>query len=124
LVYGAVDDVWINRIGQLIVVDYKATGANEYKIYDSYKRQMEIYQWLLKKNGYDVSSTGFFLFAKVNKAGGFKEGKLSFDLFLEPLDGDNSWIDGAILNAKSALSNPMPLPKEECPYCQFIKGAR
>ena len=38
LVFGAVDDVWVNPEGDLIVVDYKATGAKEYKIYDSYKR--------------------------------------------------------------------------------------
>lgn len=66
LVFGAVDDVWVNPEKELIVVDYKATGANEYKIYDSYKRQMEVYQWLLTQNGYYVSKTGYFLFAKVN----------------------------------------------------------
>lgn len=64
LVFGAVDDIWVSPAGELIVVDYKATGAAEYKIYDSYKRQMEVYQWLLLQNGYKVSKTGYFLFAK------------------------------------------------------------
>ena len=50
LIFGAVDDIWINPNQELIVVDYKATGAKEHKIYDSYKRQMEIYQWLLQDN--------------------------------------------------------------------------
>src|SRR5579863_1522856 len=71
LVYGAVDDVWVNPDGELIVVDYKATGAKEHQIYDSYKRQMEVYQWLLRQNGFDVSPVGYFVFAKVNKADGF-----------------------------------------------------
>jgi hypothetical protein len=121
LVFGAVDDVWVNPAGELIVVDYKATGANEYKIYDSYKRQMEVYQWLLLHNEYKVSKTGYFLFAKVNKTNGFAEGKLSFDLSLEPLEGDSSWVEGAIMNAKKTLDSPIPGSAPECPYCQFVK---
>jgi len=122
LVFGAVDDVWVNPEGELIVVDYKATGAKEYKIYDSYKRQMEVYQWLLLQNGYKVSRTGCFLFAKVNKNGGFTEGKLSFDLFIEPLEGDSSWVEKVLLDAKKALDGLIPPHKQDCLYCQFGIG--
>ncbi len=122
LVYGAVDDVWINQAEELIVVDYKATGAKEYQIYPGYKRQMEVYQWLLAMNGYKVSKTGYFLFAKVNKEGGFAEGKLSFDLFLEPLEGDNSWVEGALINAQKIIDGPMPQYKTDCVYCLFSKN--
>lgn len=124
LVFGAVDDVWVNPEGELIVVDYKATGAKEYKIYDSYKRQMEVYQWLLIQNGYKVSKTGYFLFAKVNKEGGFAEGKLSFDLTLEPLEGDSSWIEDALVNARKVIDGSVPGVKSECVYCQFVQGAK
>lgn len=123
LVFGAVDDVWVNSAEELIVVDYKATGAKEYQIYDSYKRQIEIYQWLFTQNGYKVSNTGYFLFVKVNKDNGFAEGKLSFDLFIEPQEGDSSWIESALTNAKKAIDSPVPAPGPECPYCQFVKGS-
>ena len=122
LVFGAVDDVWVNPEVELIVVDYKATGAKEYKIYDSYKRQMEVYQWLLSMNGYKVSKTGYFLFAKVNKEGGFEEGKLSFDLSLEPLEGDSLWVEGAITKASELLKTPIPDSNPECIYCQFAQS--
>jgi len=118
-VYGAVDDVWVNPQGELIVVDYKATGAKEHKIYDQYRRQMEIYQWLLTQNKYKVSQTGYFLFAKVNKEEGFAGGKLSFELLLEPLEGDNSWVEGALIGAKRNLEGAAPAPKDSCAYCQF-----
>ncbi len=121
LVFGAVDDVWVNPQGELIVVDYKSTGANEYKIYDSYRRQLEIYQWLLTQNGYKVSKTGYFLFAKVNKEGGFAEGKLSFDLYIEPQEGDSSWVEKSILEARKAIEGPIPGHNPDCPYCQFAK---
>ena len=122
LVFGAVDDVWINPTGELIVVDYKATGANNYQIYPGYKRQMEVYQWLLLQNGYKVSKAGYFLFAKVNKEGGFAEGKLSFDLFLEPQEGDSSWIEGALINARKAIDSDSPESNPECVYCKFVKS--
>ncbi len=124
LVFGAVDDVWVNPAGELIVVDYKATGANEYNIHDSYKCQLEVYQWLLLQNGYKVSKTGYFLFAKVNKNNGFAEGKLSFDLSLEALEGDSAWVENALLSARKTLNSAMPSPIAECPYCQFAKGSR
>ncbi len=124
LVYGAVDDVWINKKGELIVVDYKATGAKEHKIYDSYKRQMEVYQWLLTKNNHKVLKIGYFLFAKVNKENGFGEGKLKFDLMLESVEGDFNWVENTIMEAKNCYNaKAAPEYGEDCNYCRFIKLA-
>ncbi|HVO28967.1 MAG TPA: PD-(D/E)XK nuclease family protein [Candidatus Paceibacterota bacterium] len=125
LVYGAVDDLWVNPAGELIVVDYKATGA-EHKIHDSYRRQMEIYQWLLRRNGFAVSATGYFLFAQVNKGRGFGNGEaaLSFDLFIEPLVGDDSWVEHAITGAKRAYDKAAaPEAAPACEYCHYRDAA-
>jgi hypothetical protein len=122
LVFGAVDDVWINPADELMVVDYKATGAKQHQIYDSYGRQMEIYQWLLEKNGFKVSPIGYFVFARVNKANGFATGTpvLSFDIFVESYEGDNSWVDGALENARVLLhSDIAPAASKDCGYCSY-----
>jgi len=127
LVYGAVDDLWIDPKGKVHVVDYKATGAKEHQIYDSYRRQMEIYQWLLAKNGIDVSPLGYFVFARVNKAGGFGNGEaaLAFDLFIEPLVGDNSWVDQALKSAKKTFDMAeAPDPTPTCEFCTYRRAAR
>ena len=56
--FGAVDDLWINLDNnELIVVDYKSTSkAGEVTIDAAwqigYKRQMEFYQYLLRRNGF------------------------------------------------------------------------
>ena len=61
--FGAIDDLWINPKGEHIVVDYKSTSKNEEIIaldkdwHEAYKRKMEIYQWLVRKNGLKVSNT-------------------------------------------------------------------
>lgn len=124
LVYGAVDDVWKNSNGELIVVDYKATGAKEHNIYDSYKRQMEVYQWLLKMNGFSVSSLGYFLFAKVDKEQGFKKAKLSFELIVEGCEGNSDWVEKEIVNARKCLEGDLPDFGSECAYCRWCVKQR
>jgi len=126
LVYGAVDDIWVNPDGELMVVDYKATGANQHKIYDSYKRQMEIYQWLLRRNGFEVSPVGYFVFAKVNKADGFGFGNaaLSFDLIIEAQKGSGEWIEEALGEARKTFDKETaPRPSASCEYCRYRKIA-
>jgi hypothetical protein len=56
LVHGALDDLWIDLDEMLRVVDYKATSTDKVITLDEewklgYKRQMEVYQWLLRRNG-------------------------------------------------------------------------
>lgn len=126
LVYGAVDDIWVNPEGDLHVVDYKATGANQHNIYDSYKRQMEIYQWLLRASGFRVSDTGYFVFARVSKAGGFGMGEavLTFDMFIEPQKGDDSWLPEALNDARLIFnSKKAPNSSLNCEYCRYRKAS-
>jgi hypothetical protein len=127
LVTGAVDDVWVNPKGELIVVDYKATGAKQHQIYESYQRQMEVYQWLLRQNGFPVSSTGYFVFAQVNKGEGFGNGvaALSFDLFVEACAGDDSWVERGLNSAKKTFdSAEPPEATPTCEYCLYRGAAQ
>lgn len=120
LIFGAVDDIWVNSKGKLMVVDYKASGAKEGELYDSYKRQMEIYQWLLRQNGFKVLKRGYFVYCRVNKGNGFNKGHLSFDIKVQPYDGDDSWVEDKILEAKKILDGKMPNSSEECIYCKYV----
>jgi CRISPR/Cas system-associated exonuclease Cas4 (RecB family) len=131
LVTGAVDDVWQTPDGKLMVVDYKATGAKEHKIYDSYRRQMEVYQWLLRQNGFDVSNVGYFVFAKVDKGikfgddGDGKLAALSFEMFIEPLVGDDSWIEQALKSAKKTFDRETaPDAVPACNFCNYRTAAK
>jgi len=68
LIFGAIDDVWINPDKELIIVDYKSTSKDGDINLDAdwqigYKRQMEIYQWLFRKNDFKVSNIGYFVYA-------------------------------------------------------------
>jgi CRISPR/Cas system-associated exonuclease Cas4 (RecB family) len=130
-VFGAVDDIWVNPEGELHVVDYKATGAHQHNVYDSYQRQMEIYQWLLRQNGYEVSPTGYFVFARVDKGGGFSEGNgggkgtLPFHIFVESYAGNDGWVEDAIVRARRTIdSSTPPVAGSECEYCAYREAGQ
>lgn len=129
-VSGAVDDIWINRQGELIVVDYKSTSKDE-KIetldedwHEGYKRQMEVYQWLLRKNGFKVSNTGYFVYANASKEEKAFDGKLIFDVTLIPYEGDDSWVEKTLREIKDTLeSEEIPDSHPECDYCRYREAA-
>jgi len=129
LITGAVDDVWINPQKELIVVDYKATAkSGEITLDDEwkagYKRQMEIYQWLLRANGFKVNKTGYFVYANGRKDLDVFDGKLEFDLQLLPYTGDDSWVEGLIFEIKRCLdSSKIPNSGKECEYCTYREEA-
>ncbi len=124
LIFGAVDDIWVDSKGNLIVVDYKASGAKEGELYDSYKRQMEVYQWILRKNGYKVQDRSYFVYCRVNKDNGFAQGNLSFDIKVQPYDGNADWVDSKIIEAKKVLDGPVPASSEECSYCSYVQKVK
>lgn len=132
VVSGAIDDVWANPKGELIVVDYKAT-AKEGKIESlsdsswegQYRRQMEVYQWLLRRNGFKVSSTGYFVYVNGKTDRKAFDGKLEFDVTIIPQKGDDSWVHDAVKEAKKCLeSAEMPAHSATCEFCAYRKNAR
>ena len=127
IITGAVDDVWVDSDGMLYVVDYKATSKDkEIKELDEdwqngYKRQMEIYQWLLRKNGFKVSDTGYFVYCNGKTDKKAFDKKLEFDINIIPYKGSDKWVDKAIKDAHECLqSDEIPEAGDDCDYCSYI----
>lgn len=130
VITGGVDDVWVRPDGEFIIVDYKATSKGEEVNLDAdwqigYKRQMEIYQWLFRKNGFKVSSTGYFVYCNGNTDKKAFDGKLEFDIKIIPYIGDDSWVEKAIKEAISCLKgNVLPESGEDCDFCKYRKAVK
>jgi CRISPR/Cas system-associated exonuclease Cas4 (RecB family) len=125
-VAGAVDDVWINPEGELIVVDYKSTSKDakieslDQDWHDGYKRQMEIYQWLLRQRGFTVSDTGYFVYANASKDREAFDAKLEFDVTLISYTGSTEWVEKTLFNLKDCLDDvSLPKPASDCDYCTY-----
>lgn len=127
IVFGAIDDLWLNGAGEYVVVDYKST-AKEGRIealdkgwHSGYKRQMEVYQWLLRRNGYAVARTGYFVYCNGQTDREAFDGRLEFDVTLIPYEGDDAWVEGALMGAKGLLDGAtMPSPAPSCDYCAYV----
>ena len=125
VIQGAVDDLWINKAGELIVVDYKATSTTkeisldeEYR--QSYKNQMEVYQWILRCLGFSVSNTGYFVYCNGDSTKESFSGKLEFAISLIPYEGNDSWVEPAIFKILQCLEGEViPQASVSCPYCQY-----
>jgi len=130
LVTGGIDDVWVNKDGEFIIVDYKATSKDEEVSLDAdwqigYKRQMEIYQWLFRKNGFKVSDTGYFVYCNGNTENEKFDAKLEFDIKIIPYKGDDSWVEKSIKDAYECLnSNVLPRASADCDFCNYRKAAQ
>ena len=125
---GGVDDVWVDVQGQLIIVDYKATAkTSEVNLdaawQDGYKRQMEMYQWLFRQNGFTVSDTGYFVYCNGKTDRKAFDGKLEFDVVLLPYRGDTTWVPATLVAAHDCLMNDvLPAPAHDCDYCAYHKA--
>ncbi len=139
---GGLDDVWEDAdTGKLHIVDYKSTaqlGKNPKALDEDflngpwkagYKRQMEMYQWIMRQKGFSVSDTGYFLYVdgqNINKKGMIDESNtekayMEFNTSIIPYDGDASWVEDALLEVKILLgSDDCPDHQADCEYGRFL----
>ncbi|NQU83355.1 MAG: PD-(D/E)XK nuclease family protein [Parcubacteria group bacterium] len=127
LIFGAVDDIWENKDDSLSVVDYKATSTEkkitlEEEYRKAYKRQMEIYQWLLRQNDFNVSDDGYFVYVNGRTDKDAFDGKLEFDVQVLKYTGKDSWVEQAITDAHKCLcGDEIPKASWDCNYCKYIE---
>ena len=126
LVTGAIDDLWINDKNEYIIVDYKATAKDEAvkeldkEWQEGYKRQMEVYQWLLRQNGLKVSDTGYFVYCTGKMDRQAFDKRIEFDINLIAYKGDDSWVEKTLHKIKECLDNK-EIPKSgfSCDHCAY-----
>ncbi len=90
---------------------------------NSYKRQIEIYQWLLKNNGFKVSDTSYFIYCNGKKDREQFGGKLEFDIHVLPYlrkkqIGLSQLLEEILVCLKS---DTIPDPSSDCKICEYRK---
>lgn len=130
LITGGIDDVWVSPAEELIIVDYKATSKNGEVGIDAdwqiaYKRQMEIYQWLFRRNGFNVSKIGYFVYCNGDTDKKAFDGKLEFDIKVIPYEGNDSWVEGTISSIYKCLeSDVIPQSGDDCDFCRYREAVK
>ena len=135
---GGLDDVWLNKTtNEIHIVDYKSTSQKspnkEITLDDywkaGYKRQMDMYVWVMRRKGFSVSSIGYFLYCDGDRFSDYdflhsEEASMQFKMSLIPYEVDTSWIEPTLLEIKECLRTPIP-PKHaaNCEYGIFLDVA-
>ena len=138
---GGLDDVWENTVtGELHIIEYKSTGSTtnkprEFSVqklnaswYQGYKKQVEMYQWLLRRKEFQVSDIAYFVYVDgtaidrhgmINK-GNLRESWMKFNNFLFSYEGDDSWVEDALFLAKKVVQQPdCPEHSDSCEHKDF-----
>jgi len=122
-IFGAVDDVLEFPDGKLAPLDYKSTGSATANIYDRFQIQMDVYTYLLEKNGFSTTRKGYLAFYIVDKKNGFKD-RLPFRKEIQEIETDPSDISQLFREAVLLLGKTAPPPhSQECQYGQWFKKA-
>ena len=120
------DDVLVNKMGELVMVDTKSTSKKEemttlenvFNNGKTYQRQLEIYSYLFQKNGFPVNSTGYLLYYNSIKGETDFNGIMRFKTNLLPMKLDTSWIESCLENLHECLQkDEAPPPSEDCDFC-------
>lgn len=134
---GGLDDVWLNtETGQLHIVDYKSTSqkspGKEISLDDpwkaSYKRQMDLYVWVMRQKGFDVSSTGYFLYCDGDRFSDYdflgKSGAvMKFKMSLIPYETSTEWVEPTLESIDKCLNSDLcPDHNSDCEFGTFIKA--
>ena len=134
---GGLDDVWFNtKTGQVHLVDYKSTSqksAGKIITLDdwwkaSYKRQMDFYIWVMKRQGIETSNIGYFLYCDGNRFTdkpflNDKNATMEFKISLIAYESNLSWVEPTLRKIKALLDAPnCPGHTKHCDHGAFLNA--
>lgn len=129
IITGSVDDVWIDTDTQeLVIVEYKSTSTpKEIDLNDGtrwkeqYKRQIDIYQWLFKVNGFKVADDSVFLYSNGIKASKKFNDVMKFKTYVLEYKGSTEWVEDKIFEIKQVLDQKdIPDGSDGCDTCSYV----
>ena len=119
---GAVDNILV-KDGKLIVLDYKTRGyALKEDTHEYYQKQLDIYNFLLQKNGYATENYGYLLFYHPSHV--LEGGEVIFNTDLIKMTTNPSSGEKIFKEALKALSGKCPPQHKhkDCEWCNLIEA--
>lgn len=119
LIHGAIDNL-LKKGKKLIVLDYKTRGFPlKEDTHEHYQDQMDIYNFLLRKNGYETEDYTYLLFYHPNKV--HENGDVDFNKDLVKIKVNIKNAESILKNAVKVLESDIPAPSEKCGFCKFVE---
>lgn len=117
LLRGGVDDLLRNEDGEIIVLDYKTRGyppKGENGAPDYYARQVNLYNLILRENGYETADYGLILYFYPDS---FENGgKFVFETEVRKVEVNIEKAKNMVRDAVETLDGELPEHDEDCDY--------
>jgi len=122
LLHGAIDNL-LQKKNKLIVLDYKTRGFPlKEDTHEHYQDQMDFYNFLLRKNGYETEEYTYLLFYHPNKV--HENGDVDFHKDLIKIKMNVKNAESIFKNAIKVLEGNLPEASEECGFCMWAKKTK
>lgn len=118
---GAVDNILV-KDGKLIVLDYKTRGyALKEDTHEHYQNQLDIYNFLLRENGYETEDFGFLLFYYPDRV--LETGEVLFETRLIKMKTNPESAKKIFEDAIRLLKGKCPShhSDEPCEWCHLVE---
>jgi CRISPR/Cas system-associated exonuclease Cas4 (RecB family) len=117
---GGVDDLMRNSEGEIVVLDYKTRGyppKEENGAPDYYARQVNLYNLILRENGYETADYGLILYFYPD---GFEEnGEFVFHTEVRRVEIDMDEAKSMVRDAVDTLEGEIPEHADDCDYVDW-----
>ena len=114
ILHGAVDNL-LTKGKKIIVLDYKTRGFPcKEDTHEHYQNQLDIYNFLLRKNGYETEDFAFLLFYVPKEV--LFTGEIIFDTTLKKMKIDVDNAEKIFKDAIKLLNSDCP--KKSCEWCE------
>jgi len=114
---GAIDNLLVKG-KKLIVLDYKTRGYPlKEDTHEHYRDQMDIYNLLLRKNGYETEDYAYLVFYHPEKVN--PNGDVVFNTDIIKINININNAERIFREALEVLKATMPKPSKECEYCSW-----
>ncbi len=116
LLHGAIDNLLVKN-GKLVVLDYKTRGFPlKEDTHEHYQVQMDLYNFLLRKNGYKTEDYTYLLFYYPKEV--LETGEVIFDTKLIKIKTSVENGEKIFKKAIDVINGEEPKCSEECGFCK------
>jgi len=115
---GAIDNILVKG-KKLVVLDYKTRGYPlKEDTHEHYQDQMDIYNFLLRKNGYETEDYTYLVFYHPHKVE--ENGHVCFNTDIVKVKINIKNAETIFKKAIKVLEGEIPTPSEECGFCKWV----
>jgi len=118
ILHGGVDNILVNKTNnKLIVLDYKTRGFPlKEDTHEHYQDQLNIYNFLLEKLGYETEDFAYLLFYYPKEV--METGEVIFDTTLKKMKVNSEDAENLFNKAIEMLNDECP--KQGCVWCKMV----